>query len=82
MIARIHPLMGVWHCSAQPVRKWISTYPLRTNGNWMTGEEEHYLLLLLTINGSDYSTDLSWWLMVYEISPSDPEATRARCFIV
>jgi hypothetical protein len=50
MIARIHPLMVVWHCSAPLVRKWISIYPLRMNGNLMTGEEDHYLLLLLTIN--------------------------------
>jgi len=50
MIGWIHPLMAVWHCFALLVRRWISTYPLRLNGNRMTGEEKHYLLLQLTIN--------------------------------
>jgi len=50
MIARIYLLTAAWHCSAQLVRRLISTYPLRLNGKRMTGEEEHYFLLTLTIN--------------------------------
>jgi hypothetical protein len=50
IITWIHPLTVVWHCSALLVHRSISTYSLRLNENWIIGEEEHYLLLPLTMN--------------------------------
>lgn len=78
MIARIHLLMAVWHYSAPLVHRLVLTYPQRSNGKRMTGKEEHYFVLTLTMN-------MLWQIALpaaacngweYEISASDPEATR------
>ena len=50
MIARIYLLTAAWHCSAPLVPRLVSTYSLRLNGKWMTGEEENYFHLTLTMN--------------------------------
>ena len=43
-------LMVVLLYSAPHARRWISTYPWRWNGNRMTGKEDNYILLPLTID--------------------------------
>ena len=45
MIGQRSPLMAVWQCSAPPVCRWVSTYPLRLNEKWTTGKEEPFLIL-------------------------------------
>jgi hypothetical protein len=43
-------LMVVLHYSAPHARRWISTYLRKRNGNRMTGKEDNYMLLPLTID--------------------------------
>jgi hypothetical protein len=43
-------LMVVLHYSALHAHRWISTYLWKRNGNWMTGKEDNYILLPLTID--------------------------------
>jgi hypothetical protein len=37
--------MAVWQCSVPPVRRWVSTSPLRPNGKRMTGKQEPFITL-------------------------------------
>jgi hypothetical protein len=50
MIAQMYRLTAAWHYSAPHVRRLVLTYLLRSNGKRMTGKEEHYCLLILTMN--------------------------------
>src|ERR1700736_1915434 len=49
MIGQRSLLMAVWQCSALPVRRWVSTYPLRLNGKQTTGKKDLILPLIMAL---------------------------------